>query len=697
MAEGIDPREDRTSLVRNELKLLLQQHMRPPVQVVQNKLSPQQTGDTPVLPPINGINTNGVLPPLPPAGVRQQNPPFGPQIPSSPGNKANTPSNDASREVSRPLTPITEKSHSLNHGRPTAETPTATSPAQVPQKNGLLPQQPSPVGQVQTYSQIQQGDPGPSSILGRPIIHSPPAEAPAKVEPAPSLPVSNITNSMSLPTTSTVSTMQSSVFSSQTSATSIPSLPTSNLSMSQQLEGKEPAYQGAPQPLVPKSSPSTSPGFTPSPPDFLANQTRLVQNAKLAKQAPLEIKTPKPVSNLGASIAKTWNQPLPLSKPVTEDAPTPPASTTKSWNQPPASTSQLSSNPLDSPKDEASDLSFEAGVIYYIQQTEGSSSSQTQKIEPKPSVDSEEEISLPYVGASSQASVYSTSEISQPEPDRTVLSMPAVKPIGRLSPPRSGLGRKPSGAREQSTTRVYKPDNLSSLTVTEAEEGEDAKPPSIPEQMKPQTKMPMDFGADDVNSETLAAYLRHADSDGALPSEPTLTVPAVSRTEPVSAHSPSDGTENIPVVRVDVPGGTGEVLPYKSSFAPSTKAAERKAKAKEQKDAKLAAVHRPGRANGKRRSRVAGAWESSEEEEEEEDDEDEEEHDSEQLLTNGKVTAPQSVSSHHTMPSPEVPGRGLQIQPVSGNFQSEMLLTPSQLRPSRNLPQIPPTRSPGEH
>ena len=686
MAEGIDPREDRTSLVRNEMKLLLQQHMRPPVQAVQNKVSPQQTGDTPALPPINGVNTNGVLPPLPPAGVRPQNPPPGRQIPSLPGSNSNTPSNDATREVSRPLTPITEKSHSLNHGRPTADTPTATSPAQVlgALQNGHLPQQPASVGQVQTPSQIQQGDHGPSSVLWRPA-RSPPAGAPAKMEPAPSLPVSNISNSTSLPTASTVSTMQSSsILSSQTSATSIPSL------MSQQLEGKEPAYQGTPP--VPKSSPPTSS------PDFLENQARLVEKAKLGKQAPLDIKTPKPVSNLGPSIAKNWNQPAPLSKPVAEDGPF----ITKSWHQLPASTSQL---PQESPKDETSDLLLEAGALYYIQQTEGSTSrvpSQTQKFDSKPSVDSgDEEEGMADVGAPSTASAYSGigSESSHYPPgnesDRT-LSMPAVKPIGRLSPPRSVLGRKPSGAREPNTPRVYKPDNLSSLTVTETEEeGEDTKPTSIPEQKKiPQTKMPVDLGADDVNSETLAAltYLELADSDGALPSEPAAPVPAVSRTEPVRAHSPSDHTENIPVVRVDVPGGTGEALPYKSSFAPSTKAAERKAKAKEQKDAKLAAVHRPGRANGKRKSRVAGAWESSEEEEEEEDDEDEDELDS-----LAKAPAPQSVSSHHTMPSPEVPGRGLQVQPVHGNFQNEMLPTPSQLKHSRNLPQIPPTRSPGEH
>jgi hypothetical protein len=106
-------------------------------------------------------------------------------------------------------------------------------------------------------------------------------------------------------------------------------------------------------------------------------------------------------------------------------------------------------------------------------------------------------------------------------------------------------------------------------------------------------------------------------------------------------------------------------------------------------EAQLAAAHKPGRANGKRKSRIAGAWESSEEEEEEEEEEDDVNSEGE-VSNNAKGL--QGISSHQNLSSSAVSGRSIQ-QPVSNDSQE---VSPSQLRPSRNLPQIPGARNSGE-
>jgi CCR4-NOT transcriptional complex subunit CAF120 len=149
---------------------------------------------------------------------------------------------------------------------------------------------------------------------------------------------------------------------------------------------------------------------------------------------------------------------------------------------------------------------------------------------------------------------------------------------------------------------------------------------------------------------------------------------------------------------------TNETLPYtNSSFAPSNKAAERKAKAKAQKDAHLAAVHKPGRANGKKKkTSMVGGWDSSEEEDEdEEEDDDDVDSDGGRRADSGLKGQQQLQSglSGSALSSAHGHGRpGLQIQPVSGGIGGDPseVLTPSQLRPSRNLPQIPGGRNLGE-
>ncbi|KAK7690672.1 hypothetical protein QCA50_005771 [Cerrena zonata] len=115
--------------------------------------------------------------------------------------------------------------------------------------------------------------------------------------------------------------------------------------------------------------------------------------------------------------------------------------------------------------------------------------------------------------------------------------------------------------------------------------------------------------------------------------QPAYQQPSRSQTQSSGPSSPSE-SRSVPQV-LEPPRGQSPQLStdshqYRSSFAPSKSAAERKAKAQAQQAAHHAATHKPGRANGKSKPRhkESGAWgESSEEEEEEEEEEDDDDED----------------------------------------------------------------------
>ncbi|KAI0303795.1 hypothetical protein B0F90DRAFT_1326973 [Multifurca ochricompacta] len=153
-----------------------------------------------------------------------------------------------------------------------------------------------------------------------------------------------------------------------------------------------------------------------------------------------------------------------------------------------------------------------------------------------------------------------------------------------------------------------------------------------------------------------------------------------------------------PELEVDPPTPESEnASVYKSSFAPSKNAMQRKARTEAQQAAHEAATHRPGRAleTTKTRRNTAGAWgDSSEEEEDEEDEEDDD--DNEDVDSDGLPVAPRddrSVSNYAASanqrsqyssprgPSPLASGDASFHQP--------------QLRPPRNLPPVPPPRGQG--
>ncbi len=147
---------------------------------------------------------------------------------------------------------------------------------------------------------------------------------------------------------------------------------------------------------------------------------------------------------------------------------------------------------------------------------------------------------------------------------------------------------------------------------------------------------------------------------------------------------------------------------YRSSFALSKQASERKARSQAQQAAHDEAVHKPGRPNGKQKSRQGsggGGWnDSSDEEEDDEEEEDEDEDDEEdEGKEEDDERRPVSTDKNHGGQIAAPVGRNPILQNQMRNFSgpamdSAEVQQPSmqqqysqqfQQRPLRTLPQIP--------
>jgi CCR4-NOT transcriptional complex subunit CAF120 len=179
----------------------------------------------------------------------------------------------------------------------------------------------------------------------------------------------------------------------------------------------------------------------------------------------------------------------------------------------------------------------------------------------------------------------------------------------------------------------------------------------------------------DDNADALAAL-------SFLEQEPSADQPAVTPKPPPPPPPPKVRTPSPPV---DIETSAQ----FRSSFAPSKQAAERKARVQAQEAASHAAAHRPGRANGKRQSTMADrvGWNQSSDEEEEEDDDDDD-ADSDGPRPRAQHVAPNLVPPPPTQPLQPRPRHGSPVPPV--DFSGD----PHQ-RPPRNLPPLPGAR-PGE-
>jgi CCR4-NOT transcriptional complex subunit CAF120 len=539
-------------------------------------------------------------------------------------------------------------------------------------------------------------------ILDKPLSHSPPPTSPNTLlahpqngpvmDPSPTM---TTISSARLGTQSSINSMSQGVSSTSLATSASPESPKVQDSIS--FDTHSPPTNLSVSPLAaasahpkPPSAP-LGPGSAQPYPNFLLEEARSKTQDSTSTKSAADVTSLEPVSDIDQKPTLP-NLPSGSKKPANLNL----------RSQPPKSNTARSS-----PTEEPNDFINEAGALYYMQQSDpvasGSGTHLQQSMQPHPDDDEtspDESDSQPnnkgststknadaklprrrstavtFNGTNAYAGIDTTATNVHSPP--TVMAS-GTMPVDRLSPTRSGLGRKPSGARAQSaTTRPYNgAESISSQTLTETDESM----PSI------RRRQASELAYDDATGEAYAAltYLDRTDAD--IVTESSTAPPLNPKIEPLNVQH----AERASGSSSQQPGpATGDAVPYKSTFAPTNKAAERKLKAQAQQAAAHAATHRPGRANGKRKMKDPDAWESSEEEEEEEDEE--EDDDDDDMDSDGQKPQARGLQS---VPSSSNHAVRLQIQTMQtgpNDYNQDVPPTPSHLRPARNLPQIPPTR-----
>lgn len=318
--------------------------------------------------------------------------------------------------------------------------------------------------------------------------------------------------------------------------------------------------------------------------------------------------------------------------------------------------------PICAPPDRAlpTEPSGDAGALYYVNTIEGDASKRPASRVPTTISEQNDSSSSE---SDQQATVANlSSPATSPPPTSVGPSSPRISEIPKFVPTvpagvnrknptvRSGSGRKPSGARELGTGRSFNNGSLSSSPKPLAKEGSDSDDSMDVSQLPSRAKKvpPPD---DDSNLDVLAA-LSYLNANGEPPSPPVgkpvepLKIRSPERAPPPESSSP-------PSAPVPAPNEPMHDTQYRSSFAPSKQAVERKAKVQAQQVAHHAAVHKPGRLNGRRKSKMGGAWgESSEEEEEEEEEDDEADSDDGAPSANKPFRPPSGNASSNTSSKP---------------------------------------------
>ncbi|KAF4613981.1 hypothetical protein D9613_007907 [Agrocybe pediades] len=692
VVENMDPRDDRTSAIRTEMKRLLLANMKPAVQVVQPRPTQRLVSDSPPILPAIGANVvadndkpqSSTLP-TPDASAPKS--PTGLQLPPldlGSETSFSTPSR------SGPLTPITERT--LSADLPGQHTPSPSPLNDQVQRQGSNPATIIPKEKLP----LDVSSPEPAPILSGPISLSPRIGSPTIGDTTPNPPQSIPQSPNDSRPISALDKPPSSTYfdhKSPANATSPKSVTSPKLQDRVPSDGPSPAYSPLPSPnLANPNASQLSPNLNQAfPASFLsANSNTNVSSNRSSATSP-EPSSDNDQSRLGARSA--------LASPVLSSKPQSPVSNT------------FKSTPAEEPND----FINEAGAaLFYMRQNEAGNKnvdgqqrqqrpSQQTRLEEESSSNEESDdapkgrnVSRPPPQTNENPGRTSTSPDIQPIPSRRGTPMafaennsnsPPNSAVtrGRLSSPtRSGLGRKPSGARAQSSaTRSFDhrgAGSISSQTVTEEDENMSHN----------KENTTSDLAYDDATGEALAAltYLDIADQE-AEPARPSTRQPTQT-VEPLKIRSDRTNNASSPP-----PMSSGDNVPYRSSFAPSNKAAERKLKAQAQQAAHHAATHKPGRANGKKKANTGGAWESSDEEEEEEE---EEEDDDDEPASGSERPTARGYPSNSMQQGLSTAGslKPLQTQQLQDYQQQDGVQTPSHLRPARNLPEIPGNRGPGD-
>lgn len=288
-----------------------------------------------------------------------------------------------------------------------------------------------------------------------------------------------------------------------------------------------------------------------------------------------------------------------------------------------------------------------------------------------------------------------------------------------LSGSRIALGRKPSGARALTTSGASRGPNPDASSISSPEQqhlhtgripdsdtdtmSDHGEPEAAPASKKAQL--------DDVNADALAA-LSFLDADVDMVVNPTPAPPkqptaGTSAGDAVRPRPPRAQLSPQPTTNLSATGSSDNVGQYKSTFAPSKQAVQRKAKLQAQQAAHQAAVQRPGRANGKRgsNSRVSGWNETSDEDEDEEEEEEEEDADSDSNDEPSTTSKRPSQASVHAPSPAHAPLGGTPIRPLRPHSRAQSpaeVATATdanpyaQLRHPRGLPPVPRPQTQGD-
>jgi CCR4-NOT transcriptional complex subunit CAF120 len=659
----MDPRSDRTSVVRSRLMNILSLRMQ--VNSSSATLKSPTSNAHSSLPPtdesVKGISSDG-SPPLP-------------QVP--PIRSDSSEHSDATR---RALTPIIERA-SVSERDPSLSLISGAAVANSPEQNNSSTPAPNE-------------DRGQELVLEVPISTSPAQISPPSVY-APtetfSIPIEPSRHSRELsreasvanrslesttPFTGSVSgerplindnrpsdvrvASPASVHSVHSSAASPPSLSPANSS--------NPPASLSPTQAVPRTP---SPRFS-----ILTSPHSMVDSPRLMGHSFVE---------LGSSGDRS---------PLSPQSVTPPAALRAAVLPPPKFDQILTQTNQDMPREETHDISDVAGALYYIHELD----QESVETNPQPPESDNRELSSETDSDIPQAPQYiqpiitplrpkgaspppqRTSPRSLPHVDTSQLRRPPNQPIPRTPTLDSGgPDRRPAGARaapgsnrqDASTWGIQPPRNLSIRSDRNIESGNMSH-------------------LEDPDADALAALTfleRHEHGP--------LDVPVSVTSSPPTAISPLPQPHQLPpaIVEPEMRFQTSEfenASAYRSSFAPSKNAMQRKARTEAQQAAHEAATHRPGRASGrtKNRHKPSGVWGDSSEEEEEEEEEDDEDVDSD-----GQPTAPRddrSVSNY----APSANQRSQYSSPrgpsplPSGDAPSNQVHT----RPPRNLPPVPTAR-----
>ncbi|THV07320.1 hypothetical protein K435DRAFT_959906 [Dendrothele bispora CBS 962.96] len=678
-AETLDPRDDRTSAIRSNL-----------LSVLTNKMREQHGQPGPQQEPIRAPAEAPSLPP-----IRSSSGNAGPQLPPLSFGGDSRPIGHQDREL---LTPITERSSVYTHGRPNSIEANSilAKPGTSP-----VPEEPSPVS-VQDEKK---------NILDQPFSTSP-SSAGKSLHPE--------TNGYAevVPPTPEKDARFGSLSGRRSNESGSISRtgPSPSLSLSGGSVDRSDSFSYAVHTALPPSapmSPQETPNRPPSPRSILTSPFSIAEPDRASITQSLTES-----HNLYPSNQSTNSSSFGLGPTGSPGAPRDRASVLTSPYSPLSSPKQSpSAFPPNSSRGSNEDhgLSNEAGALFYMQQfgeksgpgssptpnrrmpstiAEGDDDSESDEDKPQPMSRDRDRVTTP-VGSSSlyskdSSSINNKSPVVRQGTPMAFANIPtsggsSPVPEDRVNPNSRNLGRKPSGARAQMqasnsrfTGTEVASNSLSSQKLSEEEAQTDDEEDEMDAPASATSPAAMAQPAQPpVDDDSLDAYaaLSYLDINDQQPPPPAVTT--------TQQQSPQQ-TQSIPKVNLPGPStpGSGEPAVYRSSFAPSKQAAERKAKVQAQQAAQAAAASRPGRANGKKKRPVstqAGAWqESSDEEEEEDDDDDDDDEEVDSDVEPQSKPASGGNSSNNS------------IKPPGENFNGENGdQAYSHLRPPRTLP-LPP-------